>query len=529
VTDAAATTVHRGRPNILLIMADAIRRDALGCYGNPLVSTPNLDRLAREGVRFDYCCVTSPFCSPARASVLSGRWPHAHGLWDNGVRWPRETTTLATVLDQLGYRTGIVGKGHLDVHYNVPSSPDHVFGWDDPRRAEAMTGEHYYGFREQWRTCAHSKPAGHYGAWLYQEHPEAVRLLDREAALDTPVGECWVSALPAELHSSTYVGDRCVEFLRRYDRRRYTPGQAPFFLFASFPDPHGPYCPPRPYAEMYDPADVPPPLRRRGETADKPPHFRGEEPGQYPGWRPYGGAQRANEARSEQHDRVLKARYYAMVHLIDVNVGRILAALEATGQLDDTVVAFMGDHGHMLGDHWADGYAVWHYDASIRVPLLVRYPGLAAPGGVVPDVVSQADFAPTICELAGVPYTTWPPAPGRHPGGVPEPGALPDVQGRSLVGVMRGSAPGRPHALVEYESRFIPGLHLKTLRSRNWRITAYAGRPYGELYDLRADPDELVNRWDDPAYRGPRAELTALLLDELVRTESRLPPRAAPN
>ncbi len=94
---------------------------------------------------------------------------------------------------------------------------------------------------------------------------------------------------------------------------------------------------------------------------------------------------------------------------------------------------------------------------------------------------------------------------------------------------MRGSAPGRPHALVEYESRFIPGLHLKTLRSRNWRITAYAGRPYGELYDLRADPDELVNRWDDPAYRGPRAELTALLLDELVRTESRWPPRSAPN
>jgi arylsulfatase A-like enzyme len=529
VPDADSTGAPRPRPNVVLIMADALRQDALGCYGNPIVRTPNIDRLAQGGVRFDRAYVTTPFCSPARASVLTGRWPHAHGLWDNGVRWPHDTTTLATVLDAVGYRTGIVGKGHLDVHYNVPDSPDHVFGWEDPARAATMTGRHYYGFREQARTCAHSKPAGHYGAWLRREHPEAVRLLDRDAALEPPVGECWKSALPVELHSSTYVGDRAVEFIDRYDRSRYTPGQAPFFLFASFPDPHGPYCPPRPYADLYDPAAMPPPLRRRGETRDKPPHFRGESDGPYPSWRPYGAGQRANEERADGRDQILKAYYYAMTTLIDVNVGRIVAALERTGQLDNTVLVFISDHGHMLGDHWTDGYAVWHYDGSVRVPLIVQYPAFLEGGRVASDFVSQADFAPTICELTGVPYTTWPPRPDRHPGGLPEPGALPDVQGRSLLPLLLGTGRGRSQVMIEYESRFIPGLQLKTLRTAEHRLTVYAGRPYGELYDLRDDPDQFINRWDDPAVAAVRADLTARLLDEVIRTESRLPPRIAPN
>src|SRR5579884_3455495 len=251
------SVTRKDRPNILFIMADALRWDALGCNGNQIVQTPNIDRLAREGIRFTNAYTTNPFCSPARASVLTGRWPHAHGLWDNGVRISHETTTLATVLETAGYRTGIVGKGHLDVHYNAPDSPDHVFDWDDPVRASEMTGRHYFGFREQARTCAHSKAAGHYGAWLYREHPDAVPLLDRDRALSEPVGECWKSALPVELHSSTYVGDRAVEFLEPYDSSRYSAGQRPFCLWMSFPDPHGPLCPPMPFAEMYDPREMP--------------------------------------------------------------------------------------------------------------------------------------------------------------------------------------------------------------------------------------------------------------------------------
>ncbi|MGH2371359.1 MAG: sulfatase family protein, partial [Chloroflexota bacterium] len=351
------------RPNVVLLMADQLRWDAVGAYwpdSQAIVQTPHLDRIAREGARFERAYVANPFCMPARASTLTGRWPHAHGLWDNGVRFPPDTTTVASALAAHGYRTGIVGKGHLDVH-NLPDSPDSTSGWDTPERAR-WTGP-YYGFAEAHLTCGHNKAAGHYGAWLHREHPEAVPLLERAHALEAPIGGAWKSALPVELHSSTWVGDRSVDFIRRHA------GQAPFFLWASFPDPHPPFCPPKPYADLYDPAAMPLPLRRRGETADKPAHFRGEADTWDTGYRPYGAGSHADEGRSDVEDQVRKASYYGMTTLVDVNVGRILQALEETGQLDDTVVVYLSDHGEMLGDHWLDGKGPWHYDGCARVPF----------------------------------------------------------------------------------------------------------------------------------------------------------------
>jgi arylsulfatase A-like enzyme len=477
-------------------------------------------------VRLDRAYTANPFCMPARASILTGRWPHAHGLWDNGVRLPHQTVTLASVLAHHGYRTGIVGKGHLDVQ-NVLDSPDSFAGWDTPE-ALALDGKDgwhgpYYGFQDARLTCGHNKASGHYGTWLHKHHPEAVPLLEREQALEAPVGGAWKSALPEELHSSTWIGDRSVEFIERHA------GQTPFFLWASFPDPHAPLCPPRPYADMYDPAIIPPPRRRRGETADKPPHFRCEVDEHEPGWRPYGPGVQANESRRDDVDQVRIAYYYAMTTLVDNNVGRILAALEETGQLDNTIVVYISDHGDLLGDHWVDGKGPWHYDGCTRIPFLVRYPQLFPAGHAVADFVSQCDLAPTICELTGAPYTSWPPKPESHPGGAYHDGTLPDVQGISLVPALRGTGPARSHVLIEYEWRWIPGLHLKTLRTADWRISVYAGRPYGELYDLRHDPDEFVNRWDDPGLRGVRAGLTEQLLQEVLLTEGRLPPRVVEN
>jgi len=274
---------------------------------------------------------------------------------------------------------------------------------------------------------------------------------------------------------------------------------------------------------------MPLPVRRQGELADKPPHFRDEHDAFDAGWRPYQPNPHANEARSDATDQVRKAYYYGMTTLVDHNVGRILAALEETGQLDRTVVVYVSDHGDLLGDHWLSEKGPWHYDGCTRIPFLLRYPPALPAGRVVPDLTSQCDLAPTLCDLTGTPYTSWPLHPGQHPGGAYEPGTLPDVQGTSLLPVVRGQAPGRSHVLIEFEWRMIPGLQQKTLRTADWRLTVYAGRPCGELYDLRADPDEFVNRWADPALRSVRADLTNLLLQELLRTESRLPPREVPN
>ena len=524
------------RPNVLLLMADQLRWDAVGAYrrssrgpGDTIVQTPHLDRLAEEGVRFERAYATNPFCMPARASVLTGRWPHAHGVWDNRVNLPPETPTLATILAAHGYRTGIVGKGHLDTH----------LGWDDPQRAETWHGP-YYGFAEAQEIVGHNSAAGHYGAWLRREHPEAVPLLRRDHALEPPIGGAWKSALPVELHSSTWVADRSIEFIHRAAARGSGGGEAgstkPFFLWASFPDPHPPFCPPRPYCDLYDPADMPEPVRRRGELADKPAFFRNEADAWESGWRPYGPIPGADENRNPDHDRVRKAYYYGMTALVDHSIGRILAALDETGQRANTIVVYVSDHGEMLGDHWLDNKGPWHYDGSARVPLLLRYPAACPAGRVVSDLVSQADIAPTICDLAGgpsgeraIPYTSWPPRPPAHPGGECDGRTLPNVQGISLVPAMRGEGPARAGVLIEHELKFVPGLSFKTLRTADYRITCYAGRPYGELYDLRADPDEFVNRWDDQENRHIRADLTAALLDEVLRTESRWLTRSGPS
>jgi arylsulfatase A-like enzyme len=516
MTDAA----HRP-PNVVLLMADQLRWDAIGAYGNPVVKTPHLDRLAREGIRCDAAYVANPFCMPARASVLTGRWPHAHGLWDNGVRLPPDTVTLATVLANHGYHTGLVGKGHLDV-LNQPGSLEYNGGWDDPAR-EAWHGP-YYGFSEVHLRCGGHPPGGHYGAWLQREHPEAVPLLQRDRALEPPIAGAWKSALPVELHSSTWTGDQAVAFINRH-------GARPFFLWASFIDPHPPLCPPAPYSDMYDPGDMPLPVRRRGELDDKPPHFRGLAHQGTVARRPYGPPRDiADERRPDAHNQVRKAYYYGMTSLVDHNVGRILAALEAQRLLDDTLVVYVSDHGEMLGDHWLDSKGPWHYDGCTRIPLLFRYPSALPAGRVVTDFVSQCDVAPTICELLDVPYVSWPVrSDDLHPGGAAGPDTLPDAQGMSLVPALRGEGPARSQVLTEFEWRWMPGLHQKTLRTRDWRLTVYAGRRDGELYDLRADPQEFVNRFHDPAYRPAVAEMTAALLDEVLRTEGRLPPRVAQN
>jgi arylsulfatase A-like enzyme len=520
------------RPNVLLLMADQLRWDAVGAYwpeGRSPVRTRHMDRIAREGARFERCHTASPICMPARASVMTGRWPHAHGLWDNGVRLPPQTTTLATVLAQHGYRTAIHGKGHMDVHHLLESPDSYVGGWDTPE-AIALGGKDgwhgpYYGFTEARLTCGHNRPQGHYGTWLHKEHPDAVRLMQREHALEQMGPHAWKSALPVELHASTWIGDRSVELIKGA-----AAGSTPWFLWASFPDPHGPLCPPKEYADRYDPAGMPPPLRRAGELADKPPHFRGEVDRHEHGWRPYGRGHLAHEPRDVQADAQAKAAYYAMTELVDDNVGRMLAALEETGQLDNTVIVAIADHGDLLGDHWLDAKGPWHYDGCTRVPLLVRYPAAIPAGSVVDGFASQCDVAPTVCDLLGVPYTTWPPADESYASGrLTATGTLPDVQGISLVPAAQGRGSARDQVLIETEWRWVPGLQLKTLRTADYRLTIYAGREHGELYDLRNDPDEFVNRWDDPALRSVRLELSERLLHEVLTTEGRLPPRVVEN
>jgi arylsulfatase len=490
------------RLNVLMIMTDQQRWDGLGAAGNPHIRTPNMDRLAREGVRCSHYYVSYPFCMPSRSSYLTGRYPHAHGCWDNGVVLPQDTVTIGHRFAEHGYHTGLIGKGHLTTHQSE-GTPDAYGALDQPGFAD-WHGP-YYGFQEVWLTAGHNRPSGHYGLWLREHHPESLGLFGQEAATRPSTGApmSWKSALPAAHHASTWIGDRTIDFLDRH-------GDRPFFLQISFPDPHMPFCPPAPYDEMYPLADVPMPLRRDGELDDKPPHFRQFREGQIVG---FGGRASPDlTAMTDDQTREIIAHTYGMISLIDDNLGRIFARMDELGLFENTLVLLTTDHGELLGDHWLVGKGPFHYDSLIRVPLLWRFPDGLASGRVAEGMMSNVDVAPTILDIAGLP-------------------PLPDQQGRSMLPLLTGDdeTAAREQVLVEFDWRFVPGLRAKTIRTRRHKLTVYQDRPYGELYDLDDDPGEFVNRWDDPAYRSIKCELLAGLIDLLTESQGRLPPRLAPN
>lgn len=281
----------------------------------------------------------------------------------------------------------------------------------------------------------------------------------------------------------------------------------PFFLWASFPDPHHPFRPPEPYARRYADADVPMPLRRPGELEDKPPLFRQYFDGLTRGAERHEGAGVDHPgALTDDQLRDIIRFTYGMISLVDDQVGRLLQELERLGLAENTVVCFTSDHGELLGDHGLICKGPFHYENLLRVPMLWRWPGRLPVGRRTDGLASLVDFAPTVLDLAGVPI----------PG---------EMQGRSLAPLLRGGTEThREGVLTEFQSSYRPWLNLKTWRTDEWKLTYYASQPYGELYDLRNDPGEFVNLWDSPEHRDVRSRLLERLLEELVLTEPRTPP-----
>jgi arylsulfatase len=491
--------------NFLFITTDQHRADGLGCYGNPVVRTSHLDRLAAEGVRLTRAYVNNPLCMPSRATLLTGRYPRSHRVWCNGVALPPAETPFPTLLAAEGYRTACIGKMHF-TPYGAEARPGYYDAqktWEQCDLGD-WTGP-YAGFQYVQLTIGHCSPtAGHYGAWLGRCFPEAQRSYAQDRRLgEMPASgapETWVSTLPVEAHHSTWIADRTLECLDRA-------GDQPFFVWVSFPDPHHPFRPPAPYARLYDEAGVPMPLRRRGELDDKPPLFRQYYDGLTGGPSRHEGAGMDNPGGlSEAQLRDIIRFTYGMITLVDDNVGRILDGLQALGLSENTIVCFASDHGELLGDHGLICKGPFHYEGLLRVPMIWRWPGRFPPGCVTDALTGLVDFAPTVLDLGSVP--------------IPD-----DIQGRSLARLLRGDTEEhRDGVLTEFQSSYRPWLNLKTWRTPDWKITYYAGQPYGELYDLRQDPGEFVNLYDSPEHRGIRTALLERLLEELVLTESRTPP-----
>lgn len=478
--------------NIIFIMADQLAARWLGCYGNPVDATPTLDRLAAEGIRFDRCYATFPVCAPNRATALTGRSPVVHGVVTNNQVLRADTPTYAHILRRQGYRTGGFGKFHqTPMHMPVPGDLDYL-GFDEAAVAE----DPKWGAWLDWVKVEHPE---HYDAALavawpfWPNHPAPADLARAKRArrdilvplmAQSPWPAMYPSPLPAEVHDTTFITDRGLAFIRRHVADH---AGRPFFCHISYVDPHDPYDPPEPYASMFDPAVMPPSLP--------------------PEW--IEGGYRTLQAgqRFWRYDRVwddpevvaqLRALYFGSLRFIDDQIGRLVTYLKETGLWDDTVLVFTTDHGEMLGDQGLMTKGSKHYDAGIRVPLIVAGGGVAGAGEAATSdrLTCTLDFVPTFCDWAGV-----------------DAAARPPLEGRSLAPVCAGRDDPAPWAEVSVASGGVRSV----ITDDGWRLTRFVAEGRGQMFDLNADPDEQHNRYEEPTCAAQRQAL----LERLVAVESR--------
>ena len=504
------------QPNILLITSDQQHHSALGTV-NPKIRTPNLDRLAREGVQFDRAYCNNPVCSPSRSTMITGLYPAWHGCWTIGVKLPEDVPTVGDVFREHGYRSTLIGKAHFQPLASAPGS-ESIECQPILRDLEFWRSFHgpWYGFDhvETGRMHAHESHAGqHYALWMEEKGLENWRDYFQKWPRDPDDkyrGSQYMRGMmawdiPEEFHHTHWVGDRTVANMERAVQE-----DKPFFLWSSFFDPHPPYAIPEPWASMYDMEDMEPGRFVVGEHADMPPQYAKTQEA-HPDFAAYReeGGQGLHGFHSHLHSddelRRSMACYYGMMSMIDQEIGRIMDALDRLGIADNTLVLFSTDHGHFLGQHGLIAKGAFHYEDMLRIPMIVRYPGVA-PAGVRSNTLQcQVDWAPTFLSAAGIEV----------------PGLM---QGLDQLDVWAGDeAQARDWVLVE--NRHNPTtVHLRTLVTDRFKITVYRDGAYGELFDLAQDPDELHNCWDDPAY----AETQSRLLLQFVQAEIQREPTRMP-
>ena len=447
--------------NLLVITADHMRHDAIGCNGNAFVQTPNIDRLASGGVTFANSFTPDPICVPARASITTGCYPHrATGLKANSGRIRDDVPKIAEHFAAAGFRTYAIGKLHY-VPYAPPGEPRLLHGFG---HAELC---------EEGRILNQYDPEGKIeGLEDYHDYLKSVGWGGYERAHGVGNNDVHPSPspVPAEHHEEAWVANRSMAILKKHKTDH--PGQ-PFFLWASFTKPHSPYDPPHDYARRYDPRDIPAPI---GEPASLEGRDRElERRAKRYGW----------DRLSPEGVRLARAYYYGLVTFHDEMVGRILQRLEDEGLADDTVVVYTADHGDLLGD-FGRFFKTCFYDGAVKIPLIVRAPGAAPEGEVRDHLVGLQDILPTACALTGAP-------------------AVEGVDGMDLSDILRNDiTPGRDAYVAQTGG---PPYQKYMIRTAQWKYIYCQEGPTEELYDVTRDPQELNNLAGNPAYHGQAERL----------------------
>ena len=481
LTIVACVAAADNRPNILFIMSDDHAFQAMSCYGSKVNKTPNLDRIANEGMRFDRCFVTNSICGPSRAVILTGKYSHLNGFERNGRTFDGSQQTVAKLLRKEGYQTAVVGKWHLR---SLPTGFDYY---------HVLKGQGPY-YNPPMRTLSSS------GEAIEVKHTGYTTDIITDEALD------WLNE-------------------KRDDKK-------PFFLMYQHKAPHRNWQPGPKYLTKYDDVEIPEPptlfddYSNRADPAreqkmsvekDLNPRDlklagqRGLNAEQQKLWDAAYGPK--NEAFNKmnlkgkdlirwKYQRYVKD-YLRCVDSVDENVGRVLDRLEELGLAENTVVMYSSDQGWYLGDHgWFDKR--WMYEESFRTPLLVRWPKKIKPGSVSTSMAMNLDFAETFLELAGAKIPA-------------------DMQGASLVPILEGKEPVDWRTAMYYHYYEFPGAHsvarhygIRTARYKLIHYYPHEKRPdmdQWELFDLKNDPHEMNSVYDHPEHAGLIKELKQRLYD----------------
>jgi arylsulfatase A-like enzyme len=446
---AAEPAAAKDRPNILYIMADDHAAHAISAYGSKVNRTPNIDRLAKEGMRFDNCFVTNSICTPSRACILTGKYSHINGV-PVFNRFDGSQPTLAKYLQGAGYHTGMIGKWHLG---------------SDP------TGFDYWNILP--------------GQGVYH-NPGFIEMGQRKKY------QGYVTDL---------IADFSIDFLEKRPKDR------PFFLMCHHKAPHRPWQPDQKHARQWANVKVPEPETFNDDYATRSDAAREAtmridrdlQPNDYKQKPPPGLS--AEELKKWKYQRYMQD-YLACIASVDDNVGRLLDYLDRKGLAENTIVIYASDQGFFLGDHnWFDKRFI--YEESLRMPLLVRWPGRIKAGTVCDRMVLNVDFAPTLLAAAGQ--------------AVPE-----DMQGRSCLPLLGGETPKDWRTSMYYRYYHYPQDHRVQphygIRTERYKLVYFNRIDQWELFDLKTDPHELKNLYSDPA----SAETIKKLKEEMYRLKKDL-------
>ena len=471
------------RPNILFILTDQQRQDSMACYGNDWIETSNLNTIANHGFVFENAYVTQPVCTPSRASIMTGLYPHAVGLHRNNIPLPTDTPTIAELIGD-DYYCGYFGKWHLGDDMVRQHGFDAWVSVEDFHRPRATKKEYRFleaNYNDHLRKHGVEPPGPHrsYENWFA------------------------TAGLTEEQTQAYFLGDTAADFIRHHPGSQH--GDMPFMLYVSFFEPHPPYT--GPLNDLYAPTDVTvgPAFLKRPDDSSLLNRLRADY--YMAGNLNPLGINDYHDLTTEDGWRGLRAKYFANVTLVDRQIGKMLKALRETGQWEDTIIVFTSEHGEMAGDHGMLEKRSMYEEAS-RVPLLMRIPGSGPDtqraSQRIPGSVSLVDLVPTLLDICGT---------GTD--------AVPEMQGQSLAPVIHGNADlSENDVFVQWNGmgdRNLGTPEINRMASMPWRTVITPDRwklnlcatDRCELYDLNTDPHEMANLYDAPQHRDRVRDMAA--------------------